>query len=251
LLATPRKQTGRARLRSLHGSLGLWLAIGLLAVSVTGLTWSQHAGSRFSAAIAALDGKSPYLAAADIAAPPGGGAPIGVDQVLGIAAAEGLDGQLTISPPGSPSDPYVVKESANGLPVHRDSIAVDPYRAAVTERLGWADYPLPAKLTTLGIQAHSGQLLGLANQIAMALLAIGTLALLALGYRMWWHRRPSHSALAPVPAQAWHKFGQPAVFLIVLATAVLAWVAPVLGVTLGAFLVVDAVRNALNRRRPG
>ncbi|MFD2414916.1 PepSY domain-containing protein [Amycolatopsis pigmentata] len=73
----------------------------------------------------------------------------------------------------------------------KDSIAVDPYTQQVTARLGWQGYPLLAKLTTLGIQAHSGTLLGLANQIAMALLALGTLVLIALGYRMWWTRRPA------------------------------------------------------------
>jgi uncharacterized iron-regulated membrane protein len=245
--APKQRKTGRARLRSLHSGLGLWLALGLIAVSITGLTWSQHAGSRFSDAIAALDGKSPSLAAADV--PLGTGTPISVTQVLGIATAQGLDGQLTITPPKSAADPYTVKESENGLPVHRESIAVDPYRAEVTERLGWSDYPMLAKLTTLGIQAHSGQLLGLANQIAMALLALGTLALLAVGYRMWWQRRPGRATVAPIPAQAWHRFGQPAVFLIVLATVALAWVIPVLGVTLGAFLIVDAVRNTFKRRR--
>jgi uncharacterized iron-regulated membrane protein len=247
LLPTLRNRTGRLRLTGVHGALGLWLAAGLIAVSITGLTWSQYAGDRFSQAIEALDGTSPRLTAADITVPPNA-TPITFDETLRIARTDGLEGPLTITPPSTPAGPIVVQEAASGLPVQRDNIAIDPYRADITERLGWQDYPLLAKLTTLGIQAHSGQLLGLANQIAMALLAIGTLTLLVLGYRMWWHRRPANGALAPIPPQAWHRFPQWVVFLIVLTTAVLAWVIPVLGVTLGAFLVLDAAYNTFRRK---
>src|SRR5438045_1646242 len=97
-----------------------------------------------------------------------------------------------------------------------DSIAIDPYTRQITGRLGWQDYPLLAKLTTLGIQAHSGTLLGLANQIAMALLALGTLALLVLGYRMWWKRRPTGRRRAPAPSPVWRQLPRPVIFLAVL-----------------------------------
>ncbi|SDC41387.1 PepSY-associated TM helix domain-containing protein [Actinokineospora iranica] len=232
---------GRPRARALHGPLGLWLAIGLLAVSVTGLTWSTYAGGRVDQLIAALDAKSPSLGAPK-AAVPAGGERISLDRVVDIARAEGLAGQLTLTPPAAEDKPFKVNESAEGLPVQKDSVAIDPYTGQVTGRMGWQDYPLPAKLTTLGIQAHSGTLLGLANQIALGLLALGTLALLALGYRMWWKRRPAGATFAAAPPTVWRRLPQPVIFLIVLAIGGLGWAMPVFGVTLVAFVALDTAR---------
>lgn len=235
-----RGTTGRTRLRGLHGALGLWLAAGLLAVSVTGLTWSNYAGARFDQAIDVLDGRSPSLTAPAVTVPPDG-EPITVDRVLEIAASAGLQGELTVTPPAGADRPFKVAETSQGLPVQKDSVAIDPYRGTVTGQVDWDDFPLAAKLTTLGVQAHSGTLLGVANQVALALLAIGTLVLLAVGYRMWWQRRPSGRAPAPV----WRQLPKPALIAVVIGTVVLGWALPVLGVSLAAFLVFDVVRTRI------
>jgi uncharacterized iron-regulated membrane protein len=242
------RPAGRARAQAWHGPLGLWLAIGLIAVSITGLTWSNYAGGRFDSAIAALDGKSPNLTAPKVVAP-AGAQPITVDTALQIARTQGLQGLVTITPPATKDKPFKVTESSDGLPIHKTSIAIDPYSQQVTATMGWQDYPLLAKLTTLGIAAHSGTLLGLTNQIAMALLALGTLALMVLGYRMWWKRRPSGGGKrAPAPPSVWRHLPRPVVFLAVLVTAALGWVMPVFGVSLVAFLLLDAAMSAVKRR---
>lgn len=249
LLPALGQPAGRARARAWHGPLGLWLAIGLLAVSITGLTWSNYAGERVDQAITALNGKTPSLTAPPITPPPEG-QPISVDTAVAIARNQGLEGPLTITPPSTKAKPFKIAESAEGLPIQKDSIAIDPYTQEVIGQLGWQDYPLLSKLTTLGIQAHSGTLLGLTNQIAMALLALGTLVLLALGYRMWWKRRPAGGRRAPAPPPVWRHLPQPVLFLAVLVIAAIGWAMPVFGVTLVAFLVLDAVISAVKRRQP-
>ena len=246
LLPSVRQSTGRARLHGLHGALGLWLSIGLLAISGTGLTWSTYAGKRVDQAIEALDAKSPSLTAPKVV-PPAGAQPITVDRATEIARAEGLEGELTITLPSSPDKAFKVSETAKGLPIQKDSIAIDPYRAQTTARIGWDDFPFLSKLTTLGIQAHSGTLLGLANQIALALLAVGALVLLALGYRMWWQRRPAGGSMATPPV--WRRMPQPVVFLLVLVIVGIGWAMPVFGATLVAFIVLDSMVNANKRRR--
>lgn len=248
LLPSVRQSTGRARLHSLHGALGLWLTVGLLAISVTGLTWSTYAGDRVDQAIEAFDAKSPSLTAPKVV-PPAGAQPISVDRASEIARAEGLEGELTITPPATPDKAFKVSETAKGLPIQKDSIAIDPYRAETTARIGWDDYPFLSKLTTLGIQAHSGTLLGLVNQIALALLAIGSMVLLMLGYRMWWQRRPTGGSVAPVPPPVWRRMPQPVVFLLVLVIVGVGWAMPVFGVSLVAFIVLDSMVNAAKRRR--
>ncbi|WP_328611536.1 PepSY domain-containing protein [Amycolatopsis sp. NBC_00345] len=242
------QQPGRARTRAWHGALGLWLAAGLLAVSVTGLTWSAYAGDRFDKAVAALDGKSPSLTAPPVTAPRGG-QPISIDAALAIARAQGLKGAVTITPPAAEAKPFKVAETSDRLPIRKGSVAIDPYSGQVSARLGWPDYPLLAKLTALGIAAHSGTLLGLANQLVMALLALGTLVLLAFGYRMWWKRRPAGRRRAPAPPPVWRHLPWPVVAGAVVVVAAVGWAMPVFGVSLIAFIVLDGMIATVTRQR--
>ncbi|SDH89538.1 Uncharacterized iron-regulated membrane protein [Actinokineospora alba] len=237
LLVPAGNGSARARTRSRHGVLGLWLTLGLLGLSATGLTWSNHAGAKFDTAIAALDAKSPSLSAPNVIAR---GEPVGLDRVLSVARAQGMEGQLTITAPASAAKAVKVAETSEGLPVRKTTIAVDPYTAEVTARQGWQDFPLPAKLTTLGVQAHSGTLFGFANQLALALVAVGALALLVLGYRMWWQRRPTSGGLTPAPEPVWRQLPAPALVTVVVVAAALGWAMPVFGVTLVAFVAIDS-----------
>ncbi|MGH3863719.1 PepSY-associated TM helix domain-containing protein [Actinokineospora sp.] len=238
LLVPASNGSARARTRSRHGVLGLWLTLGLLGLSATGLTWSTHAGARFDTAIAALDAKSPSLSAPNVVAK---GDPVGLDRVLSVARAQGMEGQLTITAPASAAKAVKIAETSEGLPIRKTTIAVDPYTAEVTARQGWQDFPLLAKLTTLGVQAHSGTLFGFANQLALALVAVGALALLVLGYRMWWQRRPTSGGLTPAPEPVWRQLPVPALAAVVVAAAALGWAMPVFGVTLVAFVAMDSV----------
>lgn len=238
LLVPAGNGSARARTRSRHGVLGLWLTLGLLGLSATGLTWSNHAGAKFDTAIAALDAKSPSLSAPNVVAL---GEPIGLDRVLSVARAQGMEGQLTITAPASAAKAVKVAETSEGLPIRKTTLAVDPYTAEVTARQGWQDFPFLAKLTTLGVQAHSGTLFGFANQLALALVAIGALALLVLGYRMWWQRRPTSGGLTPAPEPVWRQLPVPALAAVVAVAAALGWAMPVFGVTLVAFVAVDSV----------
>lgn len=139
--------------------------------------------------------------------------------------------------------------SALEFPIRKSTVAVDPYSAEVTARQGWEDFPMPAKLTTLGVQAHSGTLFGLANQLALAALAVGALVLLVLGYRMWWQRRPVGRRSAAAPAPVFRRVSRPLTAVIVVVCGGLAWAMPVFGFTLAGFLVADFGIRALGRRK--
>ncbi|WP_436495195.1 PepSY-associated TM helix domain-containing protein [Actinokineospora sp. HUAS TT18] len=230
----------RARTRSRHGALGLWLSLALLGLSATGLTWSNYAGANFDTAIAALNAKSPSLTAPAVEQQ---GEAIGLDKALSVAREQGMQGQLTITPGASATKPLKIAETAEGLPVRKTTIAVDPYTAEVTARQGWDDFPLLAKLTTLGVQAHSGTLFGFANQLLLGLVALGALVLLVLGYRMWWRRRPTTGGFAPAPEPVWRLVPVPVLVVAVLILGAVGWALPVLGVTLAAFVLVDGVRR--------
>ncbi|MEV4415766.1 PepSY-associated TM helix domain-containing protein [Catellatospora sp. NPDC049609] len=75
-------------------------------------------------------------------------------------------------------------------PVRYDSVAVDAAAGEVTSRSRWADYPVLAKLSRLGVQANTGVLSGAAIQLVLAAVASGLVVVIVWGYRMWWQRRP-------------------------------------------------------------
>lgn len=247
--STRRAKEGWARLRGVHGPLGLWLTIGLLVVSVTGLAMSQFAGGRGDQATNPLRLRAPVLAAAPVPVPPNVER-IGVDHALQIARDGGLNGPLLVTAPSGEGTVYTVAERAVGLPLHLSSIAIDPYTAQVTERIGWDDYSVAAKLTTLGAEFHTGALFGLANQIIVALMAAGFAVLILLGYRMWWIKNPYKSKWAAVPPPTWRQLPLPALSLVLLAVAALSWLMPVFGASLLVFAAIDAMINAMKRRRP-
>ncbi|OIJ94683.1 hypothetical protein BIV25_21630 [Streptomyces sp. MUSC 14] len=127
---------------------------------------------------------------------------VGLDTVLRTARAEGLSDPVEIVPPADSSSAYVVRQLQHSRPEKQDSIAVDPATGKVTDVSRFSDYPLSAKLTRWGIDAHTGTLFGLTNQIAPAGLALALILLILWGYRMRWQRgRGSALGYCPPPAR--------------------------------------------------
>lgn len=262
---------GVRRTRGWHAATGLWLAVGLLFLSATGLTWSRHAGESFGAGLDALNSRTPEVSTAlpGAAAPADGGGhheghsgqataidPAATDRVLAIARSAGLDGPVEITPAADVQSAWTVTQVDNTWPVRKDRVAVDPAAGTVTARSDFASWPLLAQLSGLGIQAHMGVLFGPINQILLAALALGLLCVIVWGYRMWWQRRPTRTdrraPVGTVPERgAWRL--APRWGLVVGVPVVLAvgWALPVFGVTLLAFLVVDLAAGAWRARRAG
>jgi uncharacterized iron-regulated membrane protein len=177
-----------------------------------------------------------------------------IDHVLETTRRAGLSGPVEISPPSRPGKAWTVTQTDHTWPVHRDAIAVDPTGHAVTARVNWADHPVMARLSTLGIQLHMGRLFGIANQLALAALAVGLLTLLFWGYRMWWQRRPARAAhrrlMGRAPARgAIRRIPAPALVIGTALVVVIGWTLPVLGISLLAFLGIDGVIGLVKARR--
>ncbi|MEU5784654.1 PepSY-associated TM helix domain-containing protein [Micromonospora lupini] len=269
-LLVPDLSAGRGvrRTRGWHATTGIWLTVGLLFLSATGLTWSRYAGANFTAGLDALSARTPEISTSLAAVPvePAGGhhhADAGAggtvesaafDRVLTVARDAGLAGPVEITPAPAPGTAWTVTQTDNTWPVHKDRIAVDPATSSVTARSDFADWPLLAQLSGLGIQAHMGLLFGLVNQILLAALALGLLCVIVWGYRMWWQRRPTRTdrrALAGIPPVRGGVRGLPlwALLIGVPVTVATGWALPLFGITLLAFLVVDVIAGAVTRRR--
>ncbi|QYN37249.1 PepSY domain-containing protein [Pseudonocardia sp. DSM 110487] len=240
---------GRRRMLSRHGSLGVWLLLGALFLSATGLTWSAYAGENVSALRASLGWSTPSLESGGHAGHGGGpGAhhdvdPAQFDSVLATARAAGIDaGLIEIGLPAEHGAAWTVTEIKRSWPTEVDAVAVDGDTGAVVDEVRFADYPLMAKLARWGIDAHMGVLFGVANQLVLVAFGVGMITLIVLGYRMWWLRRPTRGrGWRLVPRGQLRGAAWPAVIVAVVLAVVLGWFAPLLGVSLLAFLVIDAL----------
>jgi uncharacterized iron-regulated membrane protein len=254
--------TGRRRIVGVHGSLGTWLLLGALFLSATGLTWSAYAGENVSALRASLGWSTPSLEAGGHAGHGGGGAgeqdfdpgqfdPAQFDAVLAAARAAGIDAtQIEIAMPAEHGAAWTVTEIKRSWPTEVDAVAIDADTGAVVDQVRFADYPLVAKLARWGIDAHMGVLFGVANQVVLVAFGLGMITLIVLGYRMWWQRRPTRGrGWRLVPRGRLRSAARPAAVVAVLLAVGLAWFAPLLGISLLAFLVVDVVLGRLGARR--
>ncbi len=239
---------GRRRWRDLHAVVGVWVALPLLAMIVTGLTWTTYAGGWLDALRSAIRAETPTV---DVRVEPVD-VPVGFspdptpDRALAVARAAGLTGPVQLTPPpvgeGTGGFGWKVTTLDERWPIERTTITVHPVTGRVVDRVDFDDYPLLAKLTTWGILFHEGVLFGLANQIGVTLLALVLIMLVIAGYRMWWQRRPAGAFGAPpeigpllrtVPVPLLAGFG---VLLVLL---------PTLGVAFVVFLLVEQLIHTL------
>ncbi|MFB9947691.1 PepSY-associated TM helix domain-containing protein [Rhizobium puerariae] len=269
---TPKSASARgASARRLHTTIGLWISVGLLFLSATGLTWSRWAGDnidRFRTEAgwitpsvsldlgggnAAAGGEhaehqghggttapssAPLMSEAELAAR--------TDEVLAVARAGGIDSPMVeIRPPRAAGKAWMVREYDRRWPTQVDTIAIDPDTMAITSRADFETFPIVAKLIRWGIDAHMGILFGMANQIVMAALGIALMVAIVYGYRIWWLRRPSPGNAQRTLIKAWSYLSVRAKLLSVIAAIALGWALPLMGASLAAFVCIDLVRWGL------
>lgn len=260
LLPEQSAPAGRRRVRSWHGAVGLWAAAGLLGLAATGLTWSAYAGANITQLREQLNSPTPEVAAtAPHAEDPGkaDGRDIGFDGAVSAAREAGLGGVLDITPPADSGSGYVVKENTRSWPERQDSVAVAPDSGEITATLRFDGYPLLAKLSRWGVDAHMGLLFGLINQIVLALLALALIAMILWGYRMWWLRRPTRGSGSGrlqrpgrAPARgAWRRIPGRVLAPAAVVTALAAYWLPWFGIPLLLFMVLDLLAGRVRRNR--
>ncbi|MEN3267092.1 PepSY-associated TM helix domain-containing protein, partial [Pseudonocardia sp.] len=252
--------TGRRRTLSRHGALGVWLVLGALFLSATGLTWSTYAGANVTALRASLGWSTPSLqtrlSAAHAGATPAAtgdltGDPDRFGAVLATARAAGINaGLVEIARPTEAGTAWTVTEIERSWPTQVDAVAVDGDTGSVVAEVRFSDYPLVAKLARWGIDAHMGVLFGWVNQLVLVAFGLGLITLIVLGYRMWWRRRPTRGRGGrPVPRGQMRRATQATAFVAVLLAVAIGWFAPVLGVSLLAFLMIDGLLGWRTRNR--
>ncbi|MEU0503484.1 PepSY domain-containing protein [Nocardia sp. NPDC005998] len=242
----------RKRTLSWHGAVGVWIVIGLLGLSVTGLTWSRFTGDHVEQLRTQLSWTTPSVSTTlpdtDIGASNDPAA--AADTVLRSAQAAGLQPPMWMKPPASAGEAWQVYERKRDFPTRFDAVAVDGRSGAIVDEIRFADWPLIAKLTNWAIDTHMGLLFGFANQIALALLVVCLISVVVRGYAMWWKRRPIRGGWPTAPRRGALLGLHPIEAVIVVAALVgIGWLAPLFGATLGLFVLGDVVAGELSRRR--
>lgn len=266
LVRPNRSHTGYRGLFGWHASIGVWVVLGAVFLSATGITWSTFAGANVADLRAAVGGGTPALSTSlegetatggdhahhggAATAPTGAANPATFDAVLAIAQRINVNtGQVEIKPPTAPGKAWVVQEIQRSFPTEVDAVAIDGSTMQVTDRVDFAEYPLLAKLSRWGIDTHMGSMFGLVNQLVLLALALGIATLVALGYAMWWKRRPTRG-VAAAPARGALRDAPWWGIALVLAGAIgLGLLLPFVGYTLAAFVVLDVVLGFVQRRR--
>ncbi|QKZ05469.1 PepSY-associated TM helix domain-containing protein [Pseudomonas eucalypticola] len=252
-------------LRRWHATTGLWLLVGLLFFSATGLTWSQWAGGNIGV-LRGWWGWSTPSVSTELGQPMTMNMPMDehaqhhgmkmaalpvltdlalFDQVLASArAADIRSPKVEIAPPAAAGKAWTVTEIDRRWPTHVDAAAIDPGSLKVVSTVRFADYPLAAKLTRWGIDAHMGALFGVANQVVLVVFASGLAVMVVWGYVLWWRRRPILviGKTRPQGLVAACRALSPAQRIGVLAVAIALGLAlPVLGGSLVLFVAWDAL----------
>jgi uncharacterized iron-regulated membrane protein len=264
------------RTLSFHAATGVWLAVGFVFLSATGLTWSTYAGTNVTQLRTTLGWTTPALETSlDPAQAPGaehehaehgsdhdhaamvetaGQGAGSFDTVLATAREAGIEAQMVeIRPAAESGTAWSVAEIDRSWPTQIDAVAVDPATGQVSNQLRFAEFGTPAKLTQWGIAAHMGLLFGVVNQIVLAVIALGLAAMVVWGYLMWWRRRPTRAtgaAFGPAPVRgALRRAPWPAVAGVAVVAIALGMFLPLLGISLAGFLLLDLLWGAIVARR--
>lgn len=266
------RATPQTKARHWHISLGAFLLLGLMFFSATGLTWSQWAGGNIDRLRSGLGWMTPQVntalkpqASREQSDPhaehrsmmPGMSMPEAPDErwdeVLMAARHAGITSEkVEIRPAKSADKAWTVTEIDRAWPTHVDTAAIDPHTLAVIDLTRFASFPLIAKLTRWGIDAHMGVLFGLPNQLLLAAFGFGLCAMILLGYRMWWLRRPAAAANNPALtlSEAWLALPFAWRTGVLVFAAALGYCLPVMGVSLLLFVAADFTRWRIKLARP-
>ncbi|WP_459176633.1 PepSY-associated TM helix domain-containing protein [Ewingella americana] len=275
------------RSRYWHSTLGLLLMAGLLFFSATGLTWSQWAGDNISLLRANMGWLTPAVKTnldPELVPTPAGehaehhatmpdmpdmpdmetsshsmpATPRVLtltthtfDAVVQAARESGIQAnKIEIRPAYKADKAWTVTEVDRSWPTQVDAVSVDPVSLQIVDHVRFADFPLLAKLTRWGVDAHMGILFGLWNQVILAVFGIGLCLMIAWGYRLWWLRRTvNHDGINPANTlwQTWKLVPFSLQCPVALIALGLAFSLPVMGISLMIFLLIDIVRWRRNK----
>lgn len=222
---------GRALWKSLHGSMGIWIAVILLFFLVSGMAWTGVWGGKLVQAWSTFPAEKwdavplsderhasmnhgsthevPWTLEQTLMPESGStagitglpmGTPVVLDSVYALGRALGFSGRFQIQPPADAKGVWTLsRDSASydsTTPTADRTVHIDQYMGNILADVTYADYPVLGKAMAVGIALHEGQL-GWWNVALNALFCLSVVTLCVTGVVMWWKRRPAGELAAP------------------------------------------------------
>ena len=262
------RSDGRAFWKSLHGAVGLWVSLILIAFLISGLSWTGLWGAKFVQAwntFPAEKWDAPLSDAthasmnhgAEKAVPwtleqtlmPASGSlagsvavtgPVTIDSVTDFAATLGFDRRYQLNLPAGDAGVWTISHDSMSNdgpnPAADRTIHIDQYTGNVLADVRYADYSVYARMMAWGIAFHEGDL-GAWNLALNTLFCLSILLVSVSGLVMWVKRRPTGARLGAPPRPVDIPYAKGAI----LVTLGLSLAFPMLGLTLLAVILVDLV----------
>jgi uncharacterized iron-regulated membrane protein len=202
---------GRTGWKQWHGFLGVALAVVSLAILVTGLTWSKHAGSQIRSFRDAIGQAPPSPPKGLQSVPAAGQQALGWEGVLRAARQHASDVPLQMTPPRNAQGVWRIASTEQTDPLRKINLVLDAYSGRALFQADWEDQTAFGKGTAIGIPFHRGEF-GWWNQAVLFAFGAGVLFSLVSGWAMFLLRRRQGSATLPrvlpgawmaMPAAGW------------------------------------------------
>ena len=188
---------GRVAWRQWHAFLGVALGLVSFVILITGLTWSQNAGSQIKWARDATGQTPPRIPAQFKSTVDEGAKPLSWEQALQAIRREAPSISLMVMAPKGPEGVWRANQMDKGDPTKRFDLLLDAYSGQKLYFSGWADQTAFGKATAIGIPFHRGEF-GVWNQVLLFVFGAGILFSLLSGWVMFFKRRASGSSIWPV-----------------------------------------------------
>ncbi len=256
------QQRGRKLWRELHRLTGLYSAVLILFLIITGLPWAnlwggqfltpvsnalgmgyptflRHHGSDDSKTLVDTHGEAPWtLNAAPVPHGHHGASNVSVNQVHQILVEQGVALGYRLSLPQEPGDIYSAY-TYPAQPEGQQTFHIDAHNGTLIGKAGFDDYGAIAKIVEWGVALHMGNYFGRANQLLMLFPCLAIIILVVSGLKLWWKRRPQGSLGAPKKLAAGKKRN------LAMITAILMLLFPLAGISFIIVLTVDMSWQAI------
>ncbi|NTT86125.1 PepSY-associated TM helix domain-containing protein [Tabrizicola fusiformis] len=261
---------GRALWKSLHGVLGFWMSLVMVAFLVSGLSWTGIWGDKMIQGWNSFPAekwnnvplsdkthasmnhngskevpwnleKVPMPESGSLAGATAIQGPVTIDSVAAFADGLGFDRRYQVNLPDGAEGVWTISHDSMSNdgpnPAADRTLHIDQYTGNVLADVQYSDYSPYAKFMAWGIAFHEGDM-GLWNIALNTLFCLSMIFLPVSGVVLWWKRRPAGAprlAAPPAPADL------PQLKGVVLIAGLMSLAFPVLGLTILAVLALDVL----------
>jgi len=184
--------------RDLHAVPAFYFSFLIIFLVISGLPWTDVWGDAFHSIQKSLNMTAPagFHSRELKSTPIKNQQTISINHVKELANRNGLNGDLNIKIPRSPSDTYAVQRSSDD-PANRPSMHIDQYSGKSLAVSDWNNTPVLAKAVAYGIKLHRGEYFGVWNLVLVLITTLVLILMAVSGLVLWLQRRPQHKLGAP------------------------------------------------------